>query len=376
MLTRNDYTHATPPTSFDIHGEIIPVEDINGRLAKIRLEDLYYLQEFMCRVLAKPSYSIPTDPSDTGQCIYNVGRSIVDIDTHTKNNQEANTLCLHAILSQVPSGYTYNGTAREAVIDLITRNSVRDYSGLTEDVIYSYKLKNKPMNADLLRRMYWWLNQRAGKFKLIQRDYTATYKFPENFFVYSSRTSGLTWHNWTSSSSRGVYDEPFVAACYSPSSGFVETRTGGSSEPYVGALYITNITDWATYGKYYLKEGGIQGDITATVSIGRSDVVSAYALVEYTASILGSRQATGGVKFTKTVAVPMNEVGTNEFSFKVFDRALALQLLSDAGYDTSLIGGEVSKNQAGEDVHSLCSFFCYCCDDIAKLPAQWTWRPS
>ena len=374
MLERSDYEIANPDASVDISGNIIPKADIDGKTPVLRAEDAYYILEWMWRVGVYLNISwtdFSSKPTQVKSRASAVIRKIVDIDANITAGVKFNTYSgLMCFLTGSLSNYTFTGS--DFVADLCANHKDTLVSGLT-----STYLTRERFDADVLRRVYYWLNRKSKCWILLEYDSYQAAKYGKMFISYSSGLNNLSWVRWKSSSN--VNPTPVSETITSDA--FIYTGEWTMRSDYnhgtFSGLHLFKVTNYAESGyPQYIKGGGVMDDVYITVSMQRTDVTEMVGFVKYTTTTLNSQGY--DVYHYKTVAVPFEKIGDTTWKMKIWDRSLALAFLASTGYDTSVIDSSspVSSDTRAQNVSSSFAVYAYKVNDKAGLPSEWNWSPS
>lgn len=365
MLERSDYYLNVPPQDVSISGDILPVSDIDGKDHPLRAEDAFYLYEFLWRIgLHLSDSSLITKPVTL---FAQTREKIANIDTLIASKTKFSTYTgLYGLLDGDLVGVaTWTGGTN--FIDWMCSSYMNTaVSGL--DVS---SLTWKPFDGDFLRRMYWWLNVKSKCWRFLQYDSYYARKDGKLFISYVSGLNDLSWVRWKSSIN--VNPTPITETIVSDALIYTGSWEMRSEYDYgaIHGLSLQEVRDYSQSGSpSYIKRGGLLDDVEAVFRINRTDITDFVAFIEYQTSLNSNY-------YYRTVAVPFVKVSDTDWKVKIWDNAVAMSLLSHAGYDTSVIGGgSVSRNYPTTSVYSIFSKYAYKVADKASLPSEWVWSPS
>lgn len=364
MLERSDYYINVPPQDVSISGDILPVSDIDGKDHPLRAEDAFYLHEFLWRIGVYSNRSLPITNPNT---LFRITREkIVDIDEYIASKTKFSTYSgLYGLLDgDLASVATWTGSTN--FIDWMCSSFMNtNVSGL-DDSSLSYK----PMDGDILRRMYWWLNVKSKCWRFLEYDPYHANKDSKLFISYVSGLNNLPFIRWKSSSN--VNPTPITETITSDAliyTGSWEMRSD-SNNGAISGLNLQEIRDYSQTGEpSYIKRGGLLDDVEAVFRINRTDITDFVAFIEYQTSLNNNF-------YYRTVAVPFVKVSDTDWKVKIWDNAVAMSLLTHIGYDTSVIGGgSVSRNYPKPNVSATLAKYAYKVADKASLPSEWDYVP-
>jgi len=358
MLERSDYYINVPPQDVDITGGILPVSDIGGLWHPLRAEDAFYLYEFMFRCGICKNDTLPlTRPQSL---ISNVATRIIQLDQSIGQGALFENNGLLCFLDGALSGYA-DVSAYYFIVNLCSTKSNSYTSGID-----SASLWYKATDANLLRRMYKFLNVKSKCWRVMGYNSYHAGKDGREFMTYVSGLNNLTYTEWHSSYGSTPYSEVVTGdASIGTGNWMTSTSAGGRG---TSPLELYRVVDYTTSpNTYYIKGGGLLSDAYITVSFGRSDITELVGFVEYSI----------GTSAYRTAVVPFEKIGDTTWKAKIWDRAFALAFLASTGYDTSIIGGgAVSSDTKTAKVVSALYYYAYKVSDKADLPSEWNWSPS
>lgn len=361
MLERSDYYMNIPPQDVSISGDILPVSDINGKDHPLRAEDAFYLSEFLCRIGLSNRYRPTIEPNLLFRGTLD---TIVSIDAHTASKSKFGTYGgLFGFFDGDLAGLE-TWTDSDDFIDSLCSSQMNPVvSGLDKNALWHR------FNGDIIRKMYWWLNIKSKCWKVLEWS-SGLASFNSKLFIsYVSGLNDLPFIRWTSSNNNPT---PITETIISDAD-INDTSWVMQSEYNYGdikGLDLQKVRDLSQTGDpAYIKRGGLLDDVEAVFRFNRTDITEFVALIEYVTEV-------NDICY-KTVAVPFVKVSDTDWKVKIWDNAVAMSLLSYAGYDTSVInGGAVSYNYPTPSVYSRFSKYAYKVEDKANLPSAWNWSPS
>lgn len=368
MLERSDYYINIPPQDISISGDIMPISDIAGKDHPLRAEDIFYLFEFMMRIGAFDSSSLSSLPNRNLDDLFSETRvNIADIDAYIASKSRFREMGLIALLDGNLTGLSAWIDEDDFVDWLCSQYTNTAVSGVDTSLH-----TKKPFDGDTIRRMYWWLNIKSKCWRVLNNDPYAAALNNKLFISYVSGLNNLPFIRWTSGPNINPtpITETVIADARIDTDSW-ETRSTGLSVNIQG-LDLSIQGDYSqTNTRYYVKKGGLLDDVEAVFRINRTDITDFVAFIQYRTSL-------NATVYYKTIAVPFVKVSDTDWKVKIWDNAVAISLLSYAGYDTSVIDGSAVSDTAypTPSVYSRLATYAYKVNDKASLPAEWDWSPS
>lgn len=371
-------------------GNIIPTSDVAGLQAPYRFEDFCYISE-ATRVWSFNYFNIGLSP----QYVQTFKRAILERAWEfiyksmlPTNNDHTNgygcAVYLNDGITQLPVQPRFNPSTVDDTdkryFVLFASNLLFDYTGFMDACIWQtspgvLSLTRQKFDVIVPRLLYWILFQPCWQ-QVFNATDTASVPYDKTYtFVNRGLVSGNA--QWHTSDSGNVVTHTTTAETI-PNQGYVQpaVNTNTTARPtWTSPVNLRQLRLTSPLSGYEYCYDGITGDAVAQVELRRSNVIDAYAFVEYRATNSSNYSTLCQYKFE-----PMTLSSGNIWTFKCFDYNFAKALLEAHGADYNNIGRRTTS-QSAITSYSLQSFtyrIFVRYDHLYSrgISQQWQWQPQ